>query len=690
MRFPNCLFVTLALVVALFLVGSPASAQGPLGDDGPHIHPQLVAESRDPAPGGTVALALVMRPSPGWHGYWINPGDAGLDVDPHWTLPVEAAVGALRYPAPQRLLLAGLMNHVFEGPYALLTDLKVPGDAKAGAAFPVKLEARWLACTDKICVPEQATLSLDLTVGKGGIDAESRQRFDGFRAALPRPLGSEAHYAVAGDRIRIAIPYPASAPVETPWFYVETKDRVAYAEPQQARRTGDMLVVETKIASGGAVTGTLAGVLTVAPGTSLSLTARPGDVPSGGDPIGGVAEKGVTVDATTFLLALGGALLGGLILNVMPCVFPILSLKAISLARAGGDERAARAEALAYTTGALLSCMALGGIILALRAAGTSVGWAFQLQDNRVIAVLVVLTVAITANLAGAFALPALDGGRQGKGAGGAFLTGVLAAFVATPCTGPFMAAAMGTAILMPAPLALTIFAGLGLGLASPFLALSFIPALRKRLPKPGLWMERLRNIMAVPMALTVLALGWLLWRQGGESGIALAAGIGIATLVVCLAIGAMQRKGAQVLVPALAGAVLLIAGASLSARLLPAKSAEDGVDGAIPFSEAKLADLRTAKRPVFLYFTADWCLTCKVNEAGAISSGEVAKAFTTANVAVMAGDWTKGDPVITRFLEAQGRSGVPLYLYYAPGAAKPEILPQVLTPATLTALTKA
>ncbi|HEX7852419.1 MAG TPA: thioredoxin family protein [Sphingobium sp.] len=688
MRFPNFLFVTLALIAALFSSGSLASAQGLPGGDGPHIHPQLIAESRDPAPGSTVMLAIVMRPSPGWHGYWVNPGDAGLDMDARWTLPTGANVGDLRYPAPERLLVSGLMNHVFKGPYALLAELRVPPQLKVGQPLPIVLDAHWLACTDKVCVPEKAKLSLDLVVGAGSVSADSRSRFDDYRAALPRPLGSEAHYAVTGDRIRIAIPYPATAPVENPWFYAVTKDRITYAEPQQAGRSGDMLVLETKLSTKEPFTGPLQGVLTVASGTSLSLTASQGVVPVAAKLLQSGSEQNGAFSASAFFLALGGALLGGLLLNIMPCVFPILSLKAISLARAGGNEREARAEALAYTAGTLLSCMALGGVILALRAAGTSVGWAFQLQDNRVIALLLVLTVAITANLAGAFALPALDGGRQDKGARGAFFTGVLAAFVATPCTGPFMAAAMGAAILMPAPLALAIFAGLGLGLASPFLALSFIPALRRRLPKPGMWMEWLRRSMAVPMALTVLALGWLLWRQGGEAAVRLALGLSIVTLLLCVFIGRWQRGGRRVLVPALGGTLLLFGVAIWGAMHLQPRQ-EAGVEGAFPFDQARLAQLRASGRPVFLYFTADWCLTCKVNEAGAIANADVAKAFAAANVAVMAGDWTKGDPVITRFLEEQGRSGVPLYLYYAPGMEKPQLLPQILTPATLTALAK-
>ncbi len=686
MRFSNFLFVTMLLFFSCWN-GGEARAQSAFGGGGPHIIPQLVAESQEPAAGGTVMLAIALRPTSGWHGYWLNPGDAGLGMDARWTVPAGASVGALRYPAPERLLVSGLMNHVFMGPYALLAELHLPAGMKPGQVVPVALDAHWLACTDKVCVPEQAQLSLSLTVGNGAVSADARQRFDDWRAALPRPLGSDAHYVVDGDRLRVAIPYPATAPVSAPWFYAETKDVVAYATPQTARRAGDMLVIETGIAPGAKPGGIIAGVLTAGPGTALALTARPGVVPSAGTAVGG--ETAPAIGLTAFLLALGGALLGGLVLNVMPCVFPILSLKAISLAKAGGEERQVRREAIAYGLGALLSCMALGGVILLLRAAGTSVGWAFQLQDSRVIALLLILVVAITANLAGLFALPALDGGLQGKGVRGAFLTGVLAAFVATPCTGPFMAAAMGAAIVMPWPLALTIFAGLGLGLASPFLALAFVPPLRRRLPKPGAWMEWLRRIMAVPMALTALALGWLLWRQGGEAGIALAAVLAVATVLLCILVGRGQRQERRIVLPAIVGGMLLIAGASATAMLLPARHAAESVDGAIPFSEARLAALRTEKRPVFLYFTADWCVTCKVNEANAITNGDVVKRFAEGHVAVMAGDWTRGDPVITRFLETQGRSGVPLYLYYAPGADKPQILPQLLTPATLTALVK-
>ncbi|HTH28338.1 MAG TPA: protein-disulfide reductase DsbD domain-containing protein [Sphingobium sp.] len=673
-------FLLMTLLCVLASWSGASRAQMPLPAS--HIRAELVAESVEPAPGSSVTLAIRMVPEAGWHGYWLNPGDAGLGVEADWTVPSGFSVGPLRYPVPTRLLIAGLMNHVFEGPYALLADLRVPERARPGDPLPVRLAARWLACTDKVCVPERATLSIGLTVGSGRINPEDQRRFDGYRAALPRPLGSAAHYMSESGKLRIAIPYPAAAPVDDPWFYAATKDAIRYAEPQKVRRNGDFLIIETKgdPARGSAIEG----VLAVSPQTALSLAARPGPVPSGGFAVSGDSAP---VGLVSFALTLGGALLGGLLLNIMPCVLPILSLKAIALSRAGGDEREARVEAIAYTLGIMLACLVLGGLILGLRAAGHSVGWAFQLQDERVIALLLVLMVAITFNLAGIFALPALDAGRQGNGARGAFLTGTLAAFVATPCTGPFMAVAMGAALLMPWPLALTIFAGLGLGLAAPFLALAFVPALRRRLPRPGPWMERLRRIMAVPMGLTALALAWLLWRQGGTGGVTLAIILAVATALLCLIAGRIQRGGRGAGSIGLAGAALLSGAALLVPPALTATVQDAAADGAIPYGAAQLASLRAERRPVFLYFTADWCVTCKINEAGAIADTDVAQAFARQNVAVMVGDWTRGDPAITRFLEAHGRSGVPLYLYYAPGAATGQVLPQLLTPGSLTAL---
>lgn len=591
-----------------------------------HIRASLVAESATPAAGQAVTLAILMEPDKGWHGYWLNPGDAGQAARFDWTLPKGVTVSEPRYPVPEQLLIAGLMNHVFNGEHALLVRVEVPAGLAAGTRLPFRVKGEWLACTDRICVPERGEMALDLVVGAGKPDA--RARFDAWRAKLPRPLGSPATFAAEGKTLRIAIPYPAAAAIGDAWFYAATQDAVAYAAPQKVARDGDRLIVETQLS--GAPPPRLEGVLAIGDGKGLDVAATPGPVPAGGP----------DWDFATILVALGGAILGGLLLNIMPCVFPIISLKALSLAKAGGDERAAKRDALAYTAGVVLTCLALGGVLLGLRAAGQSIGWAFQLQNPWILGVLFVLAVAITLNLLGLFELRGFGGGETlaGKGgAAGSFWTGALAAFVATPCTGPFMAAALGAALVLPTAAALAIFAGLGLGLAIPFLLIGFVPAIRTRMPKPGAWMATFRRWLALPMALTAAALAWLLWPHiTGES----------------------RDRGEMV------------------ARL------------EVSFSEDLLNEHRAKGQPVFLYFTADWCLTCKVNEKAAIQRSEVRDAFEKAGVVVMVGDWTDGDPAITRFLESRGRSGVPLYLWYAKGG-EPRELPQVLTPGTLTALTE-
>jgi thiol:disulfide interchange protein len=323
--------------------------------------------------------------------------------------------------------------------------------------------------------------------------------------------------------------------------------------------------------------------------------------------------------------------------------------------------------------------------MLALRSGGSAVGWAFQLQDPRIILLLLLLVTAVALNLAGLFELPALGlGDRLTRSGGtiGAFWTGALAAFVATPCTGPFMGAAMGAALLLPGPAALAIFAGLGLGLAIPFLLLGFVPALRRRLPKPGPWMGRFRRILSVPMFLTAAGLAWVLERQTGTHGLAL--GCAAAALAGLALWWAGRRHGWLALAPA--ALVAAVAIALVPASVGPAAARSGGMAGEEKFSEQRLAALRSEGRPVFVYFTADWCLTCKVNEAGVLDRGEVAQAFAAHDVAILVGDWTRGDAAIGRFLEKQGRSGIPLYLWYPPGG-RPETLPQILTVGRLTAL---
>ncbi len=689
--------VMLVALLALFAAGS-ASAQN-------RMSVNLAAEQSRVAAGSTITLAFVMRPAPGWHGYWRNPGDAGAEPRVQWRLPEGWTAAPLQYPAPDRLLVMGLMNYVYERDYALLATLNVPADAEPGVSVPVDARLEYLVCTNEVCVPETANVTVELVTGAP--DA-ANPAFAGYRRALPRPLALEGRFEVSGGRMRIAIPVPAGAALAEPYFFPVTTDAIGHSAAQAVSRAGDLLIVETAAGARAGTLPSIEGVLELSPDVALGLTARPGAVPAGGTPVatvgGGAAppndpasqaasaggapttdDSGAT--APSILLALLGALAGGLILNIMPCVFPILSLKALSLARAGETESGARREALAYAAGVILVCVALGGLLLGLRAGGSAAGWAFQLQDPRIILVLLLLVTAIALNLAGLFHLPSFAGGDDLAGQGGArgaFFTGALTAFVATPCTGPFLGFALGAALVLPAWAALAVFAGLGLGLALPFLALGFVPALRRLLPKPGPWMARFQRLLAAPMLLTALGLAWVLGRQTGVDGMTLGLGAVLLLGVALWWLGRRQNDG-RILLPLALAAIAVIAPLPFLSIDSTARASSPGPLGAEPFSESRLAALRAAG-PVFVNFTADWCLTCKVNERAVLDRAEVAEHFRSRGIRALVGDWTRGDEAISRFLARHGRSGVPLYLYYAPGQ-EAEALPQILTVSRLTSL---
>jgi thiol:disulfide interchange protein len=652
-----------------------------------------------PLPGTSIDLALHMTPTPPWHGYWKNGGDAGFGMEVEWDLPPGVTISDFAYPVPQTLIIGGLINHVYEQPYALIARLSLAETVAVGTPLTIRGEARWLACTDEICVPESGTLTIDLVAGRGNPEP----RMGGWRAALPPLLDQAARYHVDGDTLRLAIPIPASASLIQPHLFVEQPRINQPGGGQRFSRNGDMLIVEMPVGSDAANAGTWAGVLRINDVRGVSFRAEPGDVAAAGDVV-------ATVDAATappgrrtthgafdavfaigpFLTALFGAIVGGLILNIMPCVFPILSLKALALARAGGEQRQVRAEGFAYTAGAVLTCAALGAALLALRAGGEALGWAFQLQRPESVVLLIALMAAITANLAGLFDFASINLGfgraaptdEEASPTKEAFLTGALAAFIATPCTGPFLGAALGATLTLPAWAALPVFAGLGFGLALPFLALALFPALRRRLPKPGPWMETFRRWLAVPMALTVVALVWLLGQQVGLGGWMIGVLLAVAIAGLGWWAGLRQQQG---LYPS--PAIFLMAVALIPAvQLLPppqAASAPASVHGAQPWSAERLMRARADGR-VFVYFTADWCVTCKVNEAATIKREDVARALGRGGVSVLVADWTNADAAITAELARHGRNSVPLYLWYPAGGGEPEILPQILTPAML------
>ncbi|MEL6876946.1 MAG: thioredoxin family protein [Pseudomonadota bacterium] len=682
-RFAKLWFVACTLALsAITGAFAPASAQDAVtaiptqevfGDD--NISVELRADGM-PVAGEEWMLALHFTPDTSsgeeWHGYWSNPGDAGQGMDLRLNLPDGWEMGEPLYPVPQRFVqeldTGDLMNHIYKGAFTVLVPVTVGENVDNTTRAPVTGFVQYLACTDVLCVPQDAVLRET----QGG-------DFARWQAEIAPLLDAESNFEISGGNLRLAIPLPEEVALNAPHVFISNEQLVSYSAVQTFRRTGDTLVIEIPLNEYGVDDpSAVGGILSFGGGGGVEFGAIPGDVPTSGELIAGP----IGMDTPPLLTLFLGALVGGLILNIMPCVFPILSLKAISLARAGESEAQARSEGLAYTAGVMLACVALGGLMLALRAAGEQVGWAFQLQEPGVVVALLVLASVITANFAGLFELPSIAITRSGEPAS-AFATGLLAAFAATPCTGPFMAAALGAALLLPIAPAVLLFAALGLGLALPFLLVGFVPALRNMLPKPGAWMERFRRIMAIPMGLTALALIWLTVQLGGR-GFAMFALVMVFGVILALAVVGKLQKAGKMAWPTfgLIVAPFLIFGAFALPASYAVQSADLSKSLLKPqaFTNAALAEARASESPVFVWFTADWCVTCKVNESVAIEREATREAFEAAGVIAMVGDWTQRDEEITMFLSEQGAAGVPLYLWYEPDGDG-EQLPQVLTP---------
>lgn len=709
----------LLLAAAALELAAPTPALAQFAGSPRNIEVDLKAETTSPSPGQRLRVAFLMNAKPGWHGYWINPGESGAAPTVQWTLPAGASAGELKHPTPKTLTVAGMVSYVHEEQYALTSHINLPRSIAAGTTLPISATLNWLACSDQACVPEKKTLSLNLTVGDGKVAPEARRQFASFETKVPRGTASQGAVAVRDGKLHLSVAAPPGANLAAARVYALSNDYFEPSAPQSARLEDGKLVfsIPTRLKTAPAK---LDAVIAPGPGArSFAMLATPAlaplpatsdvaseaavdvEAPAISAPLVQAETEKVAIRAADTPLretasqeplvwAFLGAVLGGLILNLMPCVFPILSLKALSISRSGETEASAKRETLAYTAGAIAVCLALGAALIALRSAGTQVGWAFQLQDQRVILVLLLLTFAVGLNLAGVFELRGLSFGNKlasRAGASGAFWTGGLAAFVATPCSGPFMGAALGAALLLPPASALLVFAGLGLGLALPFLVIGYVPALRTRLPKPGPWMNSFRRVLAVPMFVTSIGLAWVLGRQSGVDGMTL--GLISAALVAfgLWLLGRRQVLGASR--PLMTAAPLVIIGLS-AVFLLPltpplqANGLQDaGSSRTEQFSPARLAELRARNVPVFVDFTAGWCLSCKVNDKLAIDTARTKKAFAEAGVVTLVGDWTNGDPTITKFLADHQRNSIPYYLFYAPGKAAKE-LPQILTPALL------
>jgi len=654
---------------------------------GQHYDARIAVRSQSAQAGSPLKIAFVIRPQPGWHIYWSNPGDSGYAPTFNWTLPKGMTADVVHHPVPQQLVLDGIASNVHEGETILLQNLSVPATFKTGQILILGVDLDILTCSESSCVPDPLHLDLTLPVGQGQINPAEATLFKDAARKIPLPAQTGALFNADKDNIRIFIPQITRNDGDKIHLFGTQKKAIREDAGQKfsAAKSGLIITVprgEEKIDkqfSGVLRIDRADGVVQAYAFDALAAEHLPAVMGS---------NQSQTLDSG-FFLALGAAILGGLLLNLMPCVFPILSLKALALSRAGGNDHEAKEEAIGYSIGAIGVIMSLGATLLLLRGGGQELGWAFQLQDTRVVIILLLLVTAISLNMTGVFELPTLGGNsRENSGFMGALSTGALAAFIATPCTGPFMASALAAAMLLPAAAAMAIFFGLGLGLALPFLALGFIKPLRKWLPKPGAWMQKLRQILSIPMFITALGLVWIVGRQAGVDVMAGALGAALLLSISLWWYGLRQFSGKKmwpVAVPLVVSVILALNLINLQSTEANAEAKMDALH-VEPFSKARLSALKAEHAPVFLYLTADWCLSCKVNEATSLSSGAVAKTFDKAGVTVMRGDWTTGDPEITGFLKEIGSAGVPVYLWYSKDGSSRR-LPQILTPTMLTDL---
>jgi thiol:disulfide interchange protein DsbD len=676
----------LPFILAIVLA-TPAAAQI---NAAPKVEASLIAENGEVAPGASVTVALQEIIAPGWHTYWSNPGEAGLPTEINWTLPPGWKASAIIWPYPERLPVGPLMQYGYEGTVWLLTTITVPPDARPGVIVTLKAAADWLVCKD-VCIPEDTALTVPLTVSASPMApyATVKDAFDAARAKIPAPSPWPVTFH-ADDALDLFVASPSltKMPLKDASFFPSAEGVVEGMAPQQLGMADGGIVLRLqppkKLKSLRAVSGVL--VLTSADGSvqALDVTASPGPVPSaqfaGGDADGGL------------ITALLFALIGGLILNLMPCVLPILAMKALAIANtAHGDRSAARNEGFAYGVGAVLSFAALGLLLVLLRVGGQAIGWGFQLQEPAAVAGFALLVFAVGLNLSGVFEFGNITAGdaltRRG-GVAGSFFTGVLAVAVAAPCTAPFMAAALGYALTQSAAVALLIFFALGIGFALPFVLIGLSPALLRVLPKPGAWMLTFKQLLAFPMYGAAVWLVWVLAQETNGTGlvIILAAMVVLAFAAWAWTASRNASGGWRITgtVFALAGLAVVIAALFALHDLAgsPAAAvtqAEAGIPSQ-PYTAAKVAEARAQKRPVFIDATAAWCITCLVNEKVALSGVRIRDAFAAKHMAYFVADWTNRNAEITALLEAHGRSGVPIYLYYAPGAQEAVVLPQILT----------
>lgn len=708
------LFAVLPALVVALLLGAPLFSGDAKADpvQTGHIEVELVSQEAGVAPGSTVYVALRQKIQPGWHTYWRNPGDAGDATRIVWTLPAGWTAGDIVWPTPEKSRVGPLLDFAYTGEVLLPVPISVPANAQVGSVVTLKAAAAFLVC-EQVCVPEDAvvTLTLPVVAGMPGTDPKWGAKVAETLAKAPKPAGLKAVFELQGSVLKLAV---TGAPLKgadiSGAFFYPYSGKVIEHPPEQAIERGpegltlsltpgyDFTQAEAKPTE-------LSGVLALN-GAAYEITATPGTIPAaagglGAPPAAPAKAHGSAEGASLGLpLAVAFAFLGGLILNLMPCVFPILSMKAASLTAHAHDAGKTRVQGLAFLAGVVVTFLVLAGLLIAVRAGGAAVGWGFQLQSPAVVAALALLMLLVALNMSGVFEVGAsvqgVASGASGSGIGGSFLTGALAVLVAAPCTAPFMAGALGYALTQPPLLSLAVFLGLALGFAAPFVILAFVPALLGRLPRPGPWMDVLKKGLAFPMYATAAWLAWVYSQQTGS--IPLAALLAASVLVAFAAwlyglAQARQIGGKGAAVPFVLAALSLAAAVALvvvGVRAAPAASTPAAAASAEapagpglasePWSPEKVAALQAQGKVVMVDFTADWCVTCKVNEGTALKGQRLIDAFKASDAVLLRADWTKRDATIAAALAEHGRAGVPLYLVYPKGSGEPVILPQLLT----------
>jgi len=671
-----------------------------------HVEAELVTEKTSAQPGKPATVGLKLRMAEHWHTYWKNPGDSGLPTRIQWVLPEGWKAGEIQWPYPVRLPIGPLMNYGYEDEVVLLSDLTPPADAKPGD-YTVKAKAEWLVCKD-VCIPEKG--DLDMVLAVAAAEPASNPRFQAHiersRNMLPGAApGWKFDAALLGGSLvlRLTPPAGASAP-RAITFFPDRELLIEPAAPQKITRDGSGVRIEMKLAdppptglqsvSGVAVSDAgWPAMPRKAIALEAPITASLGAVAGSTDPGSLASADGIGGSA---LAALAFALLGGMLLNLMPCVFPVLGIKVMGFVEhAHGDARAMRLQGWIFAGGVLLSFLLLAGLMLLLRAGGAQLGWGFQLQSPTVVVLLATLFLLLALNLSGVFEWGAfaqsLTSNVSARGRyADAFLAGVLASVVATPCTAPFMGAAVGFTLTQSAPLSMAVFGALGAGMALPVLLLAHFPALLKRLPRPGAWMETFKQVLAFPLYATVAWLAWVLGAQSGNDAIlALLAGL----LLVAMGAWMYGRwEHAPGLWRAVVATLLAATGlavawpGSSTAAVTGAAAAREGELAWQEWSPEKVAALNAAGRVVFVDFTAAWCVTCQVNKRVSLHNSAVVKEFAARGVVPLKADWTRQDPRITAALAELGRNAVPVYAIYLPGESAPRLLPEVLTPSLVLA----